>query len=51
MEVIIDQFDNSDPPIMTVGKCKTCGSEDRILVELECTDCLEARFGCLDKEV
>lgn len=44
--LLVDQFDQSSDLIMSIGACKLCGQE-RILVDNECTSCLEDRFPLL----
>lgn len=46
MHILVDQFDQSTEPIMSTGPCISCGQE-RILVDKECTSCMEERFPLL----
>ena len=46
MNILVDRFDNSTVPIMSIGTCKSCDQE-RILIDKECTTCMEDRFPLL----
>lgn len=46
MRIVVDQFDSSDSPILSIGICTTC-CQERILVSEECTSCFEERFPTL----
>ena len=44
LTIIVDQFDNSNPPILHVGYSTDC-SRENILVDERCSLCWEKRFG------